>query len=60
MLRAQDNHVAAPGWSVKAKGSHLKLLKGVVLVMQGLKASLDGGLVQRELPVELHGLGQGV
>lgn len=50
----------APEWSAKAKGSHLELLEAVVLVMQGLKASLDGGLVQRELPVELHSLGQGV
>ena len=43
----------------RARG-HLKLLEGVVFIMQGLKASLDGGLVQRELSVKLHSLGKGV
>lgn len=28
--------------------------------MQGLKASLDGGLIQRELSVKLHSLSKGV
>ena len=39
---------------------YLKLLKSVVFVMQGLKASLNGGLVQSQLPVKLHSLSQSV
>ena len=35
---------------------YLKLLQGAVLVMQGLKTGLNGGLVQGELPVQLYSL----